>query len=91
MRTVIQFSLYPNRRYFERHGQLATMDQQLHLFDGFLYGQATPVRRILPSSASVFKPLQFVTVSFPSYFYRCFNFLQNACESMLSVKPYLRE
>ena len=46
---------------------------------------ATSDNRILPSSARSFKAWQFVTVSFPSSFRRCFSFLQYAAESLLSV------
>ena len=42
---------------------------------------ATSVSRILPSAAWSLKALQFVTVSFPSYFRRCFSLFQYDCES----------
>ena len=39
------------------------LDEPEHLFLA-----ATSVSRILPSDAGIFKPLQFVTVSLPSFF-----------------------
>jgi hypothetical protein len=50
-------------------------DAVRHVFTGCSVS-ATSVNRILPSAACILKPLQFVTVSFPSAFKRCFNFRQ---------------
>ena len=47
---------------------------------------ATSVSRILPSGASIFKPLQFVTVWFPSASNLFFNTRQYTCGFGLSVK-----
>lgn len=47
------------------------LDEPEHLFLA-----ATSVSRILPSDAGIFKPLQFVTVSLPSFFNFVFKTLQ---------------